>query len=220
MRLPVLVSSERRIAMKKKKILSWVGTAAFLAIAFVCHSTPAASVVFLLGSFLLFPVEKWQTFLKEKLELFGALKTGGLIILLVLGIVLTQTTKPAETVAETPAVAVSVSADGEESQTEETIKPENTPEPEETSEPSPEPTPESTPTPDPTPTPTSAPEPENSESVEPVQTDYVLNTNSKKFHIPSCSSVNKMKESNKEYFTGTRDEAIARGYSPCGNCKP
>lgn len=49
---------------------------------------------------------------------------------------------------------------------------------------------------------------------------YVLNKNSRKFHYPSCSSVGKMKESNKGEFFGTRDEIIARGYDPCGNCHP
>lgn len=50
--------------------------------------------------------------------------------------------------------------------------------------------------------------------------DYVLNTNTKKFHYPSCSSVQDMKEKNKEYYTGERQELIDRGYSPCGRCKP
>lgn len=49
---------------------------------------------------------------------------------------------------------------------------------------------------------------------------YILNTNTKKFHYPSCSSVSDMKEKNKREFTGTRDEAIAYGYSPCGRCHP
>ena len=51
-------------------------------------------------------------------------------------------------------------------------------------------------------------------------TEYVLNTNTKKFHYPSCSSVKKMSEKNKAYHTGTRDEVIAMGYDPCGNCHP
>ena len=59
---------------------------------------------------------------------------------------------------------------------------------------------------------------------DPVQpsagTDYVLNTNTKKFHYPSCSSVKRMSEKNKSFFTGTRDEVIAMGYDPCGNCHP
>ena len=51
-------------------------------------------------------------------------------------------------------------------------------------------------------------------------TDYILNTNTKKFHYPYCHSVDRMKESNKKYFSGSRDDVIAKGYSPCGNCDP
>jgi len=51
-------------------------------------------------------------------------------------------------------------------------------------------------------------------------TDYVGNKNSKKFHYAWCNSVDQMKESNKYYYTGTRDEMISQGYDPCGNCKP
>ena len=50
--------------------------------------------------------------------------------------------------------------------------------------------------------------------------DYVLNTNSKKFHYLSCSSVDDMKESNKGYYTGSRDDLIASGYSHCGRYPP
>ncbi len=53
-----------------------------------------------------------------------------------------------------------------------------------------------------------------------ASTTYILNTNTKKFHYPACSSVNKMKESNKQEYYGTRDEVISQGYSPCGNCNP
>ncbi len=49
---------------------------------------------------------------------------------------------------------------------------------------------------------------------------YILNTNSKKFHYESCSSVNQMSDSNKQVFTGKRSELIADGYSPCGACNP
>lgn len=49
---------------------------------------------------------------------------------------------------------------------------------------------------------------------------YVLNKNTGKFHYPYCSSVNRMKESNKVYFTGTRQEVINRGYVPCAKCHP
>ncbi len=49
---------------------------------------------------------------------------------------------------------------------------------------------------------------------------YVLNTNTAKFHLPSCASAGKIKEQNKKEYTGSREELIAVGYSPCGNCHP
>lgn len=51
-------------------------------------------------------------------------------------------------------------------------------------------------------------------------TTYFLNINTKKFHYPDCDSVNDMKEKNRQEFTGTREEIIGMGYSPCGRCKP
>ena len=50
--------------------------------------------------------------------------------------------------------------------------------------------------------------------------DYALNTNTMKFHKMTCSSVGKIKEKNRGDFTGTRDEVMARGFDPCGNCHP
>lgn len=90
------------------------------------------------------------------------------------------------------------------------------------STPTPEPTPEPTPTVAPVPESTSKPSPDTEPTPEPkpVGQDYVLNTNSHKFHYPSCGSAKKTADHNKAYFTGTRDELIARGYSPCGNCHP
>ena len=52
------------------------------------------------------------------------------------------------------------------------------------------------------------------------QISYILNTNTKKFHYPDCASVQDMKEKNKEEFYGSREEAIARGFVPCGRCNP
>lgn len=49
---------------------------------------------------------------------------------------------------------------------------------------------------------------------------YILNTNTHKFHYPDCKSVNDMKEKNKKEVTATREEIMAQGYDPCGNCKP
>ncbi len=51
-------------------------------------------------------------------------------------------------------------------------------------------------------------------------TDYILNKNTHKFHYPSCSSVKQMKDKNKAYYTGTREEVIAMGYDPCNRCNP
>ena len=81
------------------------------------------------------------------------------------------------------------------------------------SELTPKPTPEPTPAPTPEPTPDPTPEPT-------VGITYILNTNTLKFHYPDCKSVKQMKESNKQEYTGSRDELISRGYSPCGNCHP
>ena len=48
---------------------------------------------------------------------------------------------------------------------------------------------------------------------------YVLNTNTKKIHYESCSSVDQIKDKNKAY-TDDYDSAIAQGYKPCGRCNP
>ena len=61
---------------------------------------------------------------------------------------------------------------------------------------------------------------EISESAESPACNYVANKNTKKFHYPSCSSVSDMKESNKLYYEGTRDELINQGYEPCKRCNP
>ena len=62
------------------------------------------------------------------------------------------------------------------------------------------------------------PTPPTTEGGEP--TDYILNKSSGTFHKPTCSSVSKMKEENKQPITATREEMIANGYSPCGTCEP
>lgn len=54
----------------------------------------------------------------------------------------------------------------------------------------------------------------------PAGTKYVLNTNTKKFHYPSCSSVTEMRSKNRRDVNVTRDEIIAQGYNPCKRCNP
>ena len=91
------------------------------------------------------------------------------------------------------------------------------PTPEPTPTPTPEPTP--TPTPDPTPTPEPTLEPVVEEQ-KPIEQYYIINTNTGKFHYPTCRSIKRMKDKNKLEFTGTRDDVLARGYSPCMICNP
>ena len=50
--------------------------------------------------------------------------------------------------------------------------------------------------------------------------DYVLNTNTMKFHYSWCSSARKIKESNRWFFNGSRDDVTAMGYKPCKRCNP
>ena len=58
------------------------------------------------------------------------------------------------------------------------------------------------------------------QATEAPKVTYVLNTNTKKFHYPSCSSVKDIKDNHRKNFYGTREEAVAAGYAPCGRCHP
>lgn len=53
-----------------------------------------------------------------------------------------------------------------------------------------------------------------------AEKNYILNTNTMKFHLPSCASCDKIDAENKQSFTGDRADLISQGYSPCGNCHP
>ena len=48
---------------------------------------------------------------------------------------------------------------------------------------------------------------------------YIGNTNSKKFHLPDCTSVKSIQDANRVDFE-TRLDAVLAGYEPCGRCKP
>lgn len=50
--------------------------------------------------------------------------------------------------------------------------------------------------------------------------NYVLNTNTHKFHTQNCESVRDIADSNKEVYTGYREDLINMGYEPCKRCKP
>lgn len=62
-------------------------------------------------------------------------------------------------------------------------------------------------------------------SVEPEQKlvyhtiTYIGNQNSKVFHVSSCTSVKRMKESN-QVILENKEEALAQGYRPCKICQP
>lgn len=80
-----------------------------------------------------------------------------------------------------------------------------------------------TPEPDPepeTPTTTTAVVEQPAQEEIPTGTAYVLNSNTKKFHYPSCGSAGQIKPENRIDFVGTRDEVIAQGYVPCKKCNP
>ena len=57
-----------------------------------------------------------------------------------------------------------------------------------------------------------------------IQTDtgtaaaYVVNTNTGKFHLPTCGSVADMKLENRMEYSGTKEDLIAQGYVPCKRC--
>lgn len=57
-------------------------------------------------------------------------------------------------------------------------------------------------------------------SVEKGGETYVLNTNTQKFHRPSCPSAADIKLSNKKTFTGHKEELTEQGYKPCQSCHP
>lgn len=57
--------------------------------------------------------------------------------------------------------------------------------------------------------------PVQEDQTETAQEMYIGNVNSRKFHLPTCSSL--PEEKNRIYFS-SYDEAVAQGYSPCGNC--
>jgi DNA-entry nuclease len=49
---------------------------------------------------------------------------------------------------------------------------------------------------------------------------YILNIESKKYHLESCRYVESMSEENRETFNGTKEWLADNGYEQCGICKP
>lgn len=53
-----------------------------------------------------------------------------------------------------------------------------------------------------------------------TEEQYVLNTNTRKFHRPDCESVEKIADKNKRISDKTRENLLEEGYEPCKNCNP
>lgn len=49
---------------------------------------------------------------------------------------------------------------------------------------------------------------------------YILNTNSKKFHLPDCKSADQIADKNKRESNKSKEELIQDGYEPCKSCNP
>ena len=50
--------------------------------------------------------------------------------------------------------------------------------------------------------------------------DYVVNLNSGKFHEPDCASVGQITDADVLTLSGSRQDMVNQGYSPCGRCDP
>lgn len=49
---------------------------------------------------------------------------------------------------------------------------------------------------------------------------YVLNTNSHKFHLPGCPSVDTISPKNRKDVNESREQIVSEGYAPCKRCNP
>lgn len=56
------------------------------------------------------------------------------------------------------------------------------------------------------------------EKDENVVITYIINRNSKKFHLPDCASIKDIKPQNKKESDKTKEELEKLGYSPCKSC--
>ena len=50
--------------------------------------------------------------------------------------------------------------------------------------------------------------------------EYILNTNSKKFHYSHCDGAADISAKNRAEYEGSRQKLIDKGYEPCGRCNP
>lgn len=62
--------------------------------------------------------------------------------------------------------------------------------------------------------------PDTAQSAQATVGTYILNTNTKKFHLPECSSVSQMRGENRQEISAVREQLIKDGYTPCKQCNP
>lgn len=60
----------------------------------------------------------------------------------------------------------------------------------------------------------------DSNTTESIEETYIVNTNTRKFHLPDCSGVSSMKEENKAEMHVSAEELLEQGYEACKNCNP
>lgn len=60
--------------------------------------------------------------------------------------------------------------------------------------------------------------PDTDDAAEAGTMDFIINTNTGKFHLTTCSSVDDMAEHNKKEYSGTVEELVEQGYRPCKRC--
>lgn len=63
-------------------------------------------------------------------------------------------------------------------------------------------------------------EPEETGAEEEYDGEYILNTSTKKFHLPDCKSVDDIADENKETSKLSKKELLEDGYEACKNCNP
>ena len=228
---------------KFAKGMAWFCTV-WLALFGVATTPSFASVIFYVAAVALLPIQAWQNILEKYLPHFRKYKVLGVVVLFLVaaltapdsvdtvespesdlsGEIIIISDGEAETAAiEKEADSVELEEPKGETEQTEVLFSESSVESsgqESVSETNSGPVAEAEPVSESEPEPESESESEFEPEPEPVGTDYVGNVSSKKFHYSWCSSVKKMKESNKYYFNGTRDQMIEKGYEPCGNCHP
>ena len=180
----------KKTSKSGKNVVLWIVTV-FFALTFLVYIPHIASFIALAVAALLAPIQRWQNFLKKYVK--GGIKSVAVIVLVILTLLTVPTSETTDD-GITPETTLS------------TIVNENT-----------EATQENTIAVDPT------TEPPTEPATEPATDngrDYVLNTSTMKFHYPSCSSADDIKDANRAEYHGTREELIEKGYDPCGRCHP